>query len=100
MRAIHFLAVLAVALSITASAQSAACPSSDPDAQVRVWTTVGSGQADTWSFYIVTEMCDASGCLAGTWVYRETNGYDGLQRLDELRDDTCGGLLEPDTLML
>lgn len=29
------------------------------------------------------------------WMYEESNGIDGLQRQDEVRDDTCGGRAGP-----
>ena len=30
-------------------------------------------------------------CILALFVYEESNGIDGLQRGDELVDDTCGG---------
>lgn len=33
------------------------------------------------------------------WVYEESNGIAGLQRQDELRDDTCGGAIPGDTIL-
>lgn len=34
------------------------------------------------------------------WIYEETNGIDGLQRDDDIIDDTCGGMIAGDTLSL
>jgi hypothetical protein len=33
------------------------------------------------------------------WIYEESNGMPGLQRGDETWDDTCGGLVEGDTIV-
>jgi hypothetical protein len=35
-----------------------------------------------------------------TWVYEESNGIDGLQRGDEIVDDTCHGMIASDTIVL
>lgn len=50
--------------------------------------------------YIAADPCPRE-CPLGAvyWVYDETNGIDGLQRADENRDDTCGGLIEADTFV-
>lgn len=34
------------------------------------------------------------------WIYQESNGIAGLQRADEMGDDTCHGLIEGDTVVL
>ncbi|HUR68010.1 MAG TPA: hypothetical protein VM370_02105 [Candidatus Thermoplasmatota archaeon] len=57
--------------------------------------------------YYVYEPCidpdDASDCSDwgpwSIWVYEESNGIAGLQREDELRDDTCGGMIDSDTFI-
>lgn len=33
------------------------------------------------------------------WIYQESNGIAGLQRDDEMRDDTCGGMIQGDTVI-
>ena len=33
------------------------------------------------------------------WVYEESNGIPGLQRGDEILDDTCHGLIRADTII-
>jgi hypothetical protein len=33
------------------------------------------------------------------WVYEESNGIAGLQRDDEIRDDTCAGQIPGDTIV-
>ena len=37
-------------------------------------------------------------CTQWVFFYAESNGIDGLQRRDFLRDDTCHGMIPPDTL--
>lgn len=37
--------------------------------------------------------------LMSFWVYQESNGIDGLQRGDEVVDNTCHGLLPADTIV-
>jgi hypothetical protein len=52
-------------------------------------------------FYVEdgTEQCAFTGlCLFSIWIYEGTNGVDGLQRQDEVRDDTCGGRFVGDTV--
>lgn len=39
-------------------------------------------------------------CPFVVWIYQESNGHPGLQRNDDARDDTCGGQIESDTLLL
>lgn len=33
------------------------------------------------------------------WVYEESNGIPGLQRQDEMQDDTCGGVIPGDRIL-
>lgn len=33
-------------------------------------------------------------------IYEESNGIDGLQRQDEVVDDTCGGVFPGDTQII
>lgn len=37
-------------------------------------------------------------CDLSVWTYYETNGIDGLQRGDVIRDDTCRGAIQSDTI--
>lgn len=37
--------------------------------------------------------------LGSIWVYEESNGHEGLQRGDEVYDDTCHGQIEADTII-
>lgn len=62
--------------------------------------TLGSGEANTWTFYVVNDACQLDGtCLFSTWIYQEMNGIDGLQRQDMFRDDTCGGMYSGDLIV-
>lgn len=36
----------------------------------------------------------------GIWVYQESNGIPGLQREDEVEDNTCHGSIRGDTIIL
>ena len=36
-------------------------------------------------------------CLFSIWLYQESNGIPGLQRGDEVVDNTCHGMIEADT---
>jgi hypothetical protein len=48
------------------------------------------------------EDCANTGlCFFSIWVYQESNGIDGLQRGDEVVDNTCGGGAGPsDTIIV
>lgn len=48
-------------------------------------------------FYWDNDPCQP--CMWSTWVYQESNGIDGLQRGDEVQDDTCHGMIESDTVV-
>lgn len=37
-------------------------------------------------------------CFLSIWIYEESNGIEGLQRGDVMVDNTCGGMIEADTL--
>lgn len=40
------------------------------------------------------------GPIISYWVYEESNGIDGLQRADEVIDNTCGGAAGPGDLIV
>lgn len=48
--------------------------------------------------YIVSDMCQPE-CLFSIWLYFEDNGFEGLQRGDEVHDDTCGGAIWADSFV-
>jgi hypothetical protein len=45
--------------------------------------------------YLAIDVCQP-GCIFSIWTYFEANETPGLQRADEFRDDTCGGLIGSD----
>ncbi len=59
--------------------------------------------------YVDNDPCQLQACGLSLWIYEESNGYEGLQRKDTptgddryapwLKDDTCGGLIQPDTIL-
>lgn len=49
--------------------------------------------------YVFVEGGDCpSGCIYSLWVYEESNGLAGLQRGDEMHDDTCHESVAPDRI--
>lgn len=96
-----FFAAL-VALIFVSMAAQAVTPDCD-------WTTsdpdfdssrdLGTG-ATGLRYYMDNDTCQTDGtCLFSTWIYEEGNGIDGLQRGDEVIDDTCDGLIESDIVI-
>lgn len=73
------------------------------------WSTDGDVEVDTNPsgaplvprFYVDNDPVNLPCCVLGSWwVYQESNGIPGLQRLDEERDQTCHGMIAPDTVVL
>ena len=52
--------------------------------------------SDEGVYYVAQDRCFF--CLTGedTWIYQETNGIPGLQRGDEVVDNTCEGAIPAD----
>lgn len=48
--------------------------------------------------YVDIDPCQPE-CGPLIWVYQESNGVPGLQRGDEIVDDTCHGEIEADTIV-
>lgn len=48
-------------------------------------------------FYVDNDVCQPE-CVFSIWLYEEGNGIPGLQRGDEVVDDTCHGMIESDTV--
>lgn len=46
-------------------------------------------------YYIDNDWCQPT-CMFSIWIYEEANGIEGLQRGDEVKDDTCNGQIESD----
>lgn len=49
-------------------------------------------------YYIDNDPCQPE-CHSSTWIYEESNGISGLQRGDEVVDDTCHGMIDGDTIV-
>lgn len=78
--------LLAFSLTFTASAGGCTPGKSEP--------TLAVG-----AYYVVNDVCQPS-CAFAVWIYEETNGIQGLQRHDAGKDDTCGGFIEPDSMVI
>lgn len=53
------------------------------------------------AYYLISD-CPFVGpgsCMWSIWVYEETNGIEGLQRADEVVDDTCSGAIPGDRIV-
>lgn len=52
------------------------------------------------TYYHDQDICWSSGtCVSSYWIYEESNGLPGLQREDEIVDDTCHGMIPGDTIV-
>lgn len=47
-------------------------------------------------FYVFSDNCDPDCASLSLYFMEESNGWDGLQRADDRRDDTCDGQFLPD----
>lgn len=59
--------------------------------------TTSAPEIDVAGFYVDNDLCQP--CMWSIWVYQESNGIEGLQRGDEVVDDTCGGQIPADTIV-
>ncbi len=83
----HFgLGALALVLTFVTPAIGEACT-----------PTTSEPEFDVAGFYVDNDVCQPN-CLFSIWIYQESNGIEGLQRGDEVVDDTCGGMIESDTV--
>lgn len=48
-------------------------------------------------YYVENDFCQMDPCTF--WIYEETNGVEGLQRDDDVVDDTCHGAVPGDTIV-
>ena len=84
------LALAALAIAMPVSAQDCAMTTSAPE--------VDTGVLPDGSRYYADNDVVIGGF--SFWIYQESNGLDGLQRGDEVHDDTCGGVAgESDTII-
>lgn len=99
MRAILLPTAFALALVAT-SANADHCSTWSTDDDVEYDTNPG-GALPIARYYVDNDPCQPStGCAFGSWwIYEESNGIDGLQRDDEVVDDTCHGLIDGDTII-
>lgn len=91
MRALVLLVPLLLSLPAAGAEECALTTSTTDGSQVVVDTTTN----DAVVHYLAIDLCQPD-CFFSIWPYREYNGVPGLQRADEMRDDTCGGLYEGD----
>ena len=84
------LTLAAIAIAIPAGA-----------AHCTTWNT-SSPELDTTPFggayYLDNDLVQPE-YLYSIWIYEESNGFGGLQRGDEVVDDTCHGMIESDTII-
>lgn len=106
------LVPLAFALALAVPAAAEGCVPTTSDADVILVTPAGKLYWDdilSCSEYWM-ESCWVGACLPTTdvcygsalmysWIYQESNGIYGLQRSDDMVDDTCGGLIPADTIV-
>lgn len=91
MRALLLPMALALALAAPAFARPCVMTTTEPDFDS---DPMGLGVGPR--FYVDNDNCSFTGlCLFSLWIYQETNGVDGLQRQDEVVDDTCNGAAGP-----
>jgi hypothetical protein len=88
LRIVPFLAISTLVLG-----QAAAECGTTSDPEVTLDTLVAG------TYYIDADICSGPACIGSVWVYQESNGKPGLQRGDEVHDDTCGGLTQADTII-
>lgn len=89
MRAILFVLAI-VSLTLGGSAAEGCIPTtSTPAAEAGPIYVAGNARS---------LFCDPN-CLIDIWIYEESNGIAGLQRQDELHDDTCGGQISGDSIV-
>lgn len=94
------LGLLTLILTMAPAVGEACEPTtSDPEVDTRfippaVWQETFGRDA---RFYVDNDPCQPE-CGFSIWIYEESNDIDGLQRGDEMHDDTCGGMIRSDTL--
>lgn len=91
------LLLLVLALVAPAAAEGCVPSATEPDV---CWQLVGvcaSGDI-AGLLYVDVDRCWQDECLS-LWIYAESNGMAGLQRADEVVDDTCGGPIPADRMV-
>lgn len=92
----HALLLAAVAALALGSATASDCASYSTTTPILTLHWVGGN-----GLYVTGDLpcfvADAPMCRV--YVYEEANGIAGLQRADELADDTCHGMIASDTII-
>lgn len=86
--------ILTAALALLLTSANAEHCSSYSTSTPEVDTTHNGG-----SWYIDNDICQPECAKPITWIYEESNGIGGLQRGDEIVDDTCHGMIEADWII-
>ncbi|HUR69150.1 MAG TPA: hypothetical protein VM370_07870 [Candidatus Thermoplasmatota archaeon] len=81
---------------LTLATLSVALPAALADCELTTSAPeVDTGATPAGQFYVDNDACQPT-CIYSIWIYQESNGVAGLQRSDEVHDDTCGGVFEGD----
>lgn len=86
-----------VTILLTLAALSVALPAGLAAHCTKIHTSEALIERD--GYYVAIDRC-LGDCVLSAWVYEESNGIVGLQRLDDQVDDTCHGRIEPDTIVM
>lgn len=66
-------------------------------------TKIASEAAGLDRYYVADDCFPLIACpmepIFSLWIYEESNGIEGLQRGDEVYDDTCHGMIDGDTIV-
>lgn len=109
MRTILVPIMLALSLAVPAAADGCLWSTSEADVTLAGYyvddATSCSGhelehcQVRVCGFLLGGSTCYLESAGYFTWVYEESNGIPGLQRQDEVVDDTCGGQIPGDRIL-
>ncbi len=87
MRSLFLALTVALVVALSGTGNASHCTT---------WST-SDPEVEAFGFYVDNDLCQPQ-CIFSIWSYEETNGIPGLQRGDEVRDDTCHWMIESDTL--
>ncbi len=86
-RSVLVTPALVLLIASTPNAWAAECSPSTSSPEIKILNN-----------YIDTDYCQPE-CAYSVWYYVESNFIVGLQRNDEVVDDTCGGQIEGDSIV-
>jgi hypothetical protein len=90
--------LLSFALVLAAPALAEECTPSSSSPEFTTATCAVDGAP---CYYVDNDTCGGGGmCIFSIWVYEESNGIPGLQRGDEVVDNTCNNAIAADTIVL